>query len=566
MPLILKIRKQLALPKASWQLCLLAMIGGCMSALFVVLFLTTIDAIKAFYGAYFINYNSLNTASRMLMPISGAVIIILLWKVIGEKHTKIGIPFVLHQLTMSNGSIPLRNTVNQFLGASVAIASGFSVGKEGPSVHLGAACSSFIGSKLNLPFNTINTLSACCIAAAIAACFNTPITAVVFVITVILREYKAHSLIPIMLAAIIGSLVTSQIFGDAHQFTFFTQFTLAISHYPYLIIFGVILGVAASTFNYSLTLIMKQVRCISLIPRLISAAIITGVLSHLLPYAFTDNITQISLALTEQWPLALIAFALLAKVCMTIIALGLGIPGGVIGPILSIGALMGMIAAFSITYITGDITITSNFALMGMAGFMAATLSAPLVALFAMVELSSQFSVIVPAIIVITTSYLVSNQLLRNQAIFIMQLDALSMPCDKTPIEQTLEKVAVLNVMNEDFILYNKYTIKQKNSVQHSSQKNTALYVSENKNKGIHQFYWHETIENKEEYKDKKPNINIRKLIPLHSQATLKEVYTELISTKNSAIYIYDKTPNIIIGIITFEQINQYLNEGKLTQ
>ena len=221
MRVIPNFRKRLALPKTSWQLCLLAILGGCASASLVILFSVTIDVIKDFYAAYLANYNSLNIVSRFLLPLIGVIFIIFLSWLTGYKYTRAGIPFVLHRLKVSYGVMPFRNTINQFFGGAIALASGFSVGKEGPAVHLGAACAGYLGNKLSLPYNCIRTLCACGIAAGISACFNTPIAAVIFVMEVILREYKVHIFIPIMLAAITGSLITSYSFGPAHEFEFF---------------------------------------------------------------------------------------------------------------------------------------------------------------------------------------------------------------------------------------------------------------------------------------------------------------------------------------------------------
>ena len=89
----------------------------------------------------------------------------------------------------------------------------------------------------------------------------------------------------------------------------------------------------------------------------------------------------------------------------------------------------------------------SDFALMGMAGFMAATLNAPLAALLAVVELSNQLEVIVPAMLVISASCLASGQFFKNRSIFIMQLDMQKLVYRKQPIEDSLHHIGALGVM-----------------------------------------------------------------------------------------------------------------------
>ncbi|MGJ8691113.1 MAG: chloride channel protein [Thalassotalea sp.] len=556
-------RKQLAQPKTSWQLCLLAIIGGCASASLVILFSLSIDAIKACYQAYFTNYNSLNLVSRLLIPLCGVAVIILLSKLTGYQYIRAGIPFVLHRLKVSYGVIPFRNTINQFVGGAVALASGFSVGKEGPAVHLGAACASVIGNHLKLPYNSIRTLCACGIAAGISACFNTPIAAVIFVMEVILREYKVHIFIPVMLAAIAGSLMTHYVFGPAHEFEFFVKFSLDKAYYPYLIIFALFIGVLAAGFNRQLTYFIKRFQHVSIYKRFLAAALLTTALSYYLPNAFQDGMSQVSFALYNQWQFQLIFTALIAKVLMTIFALGLGIPGGIIGPIISIGALAGIFAAFIVGQLTGNMELASDFALMGMAGFMAATLNAPLAALLAVVELSNQLDVVVPAMVTIAIACLASGQIFKNRSIFTMQLDAQELAYRKPPIENFLQNIGVLAVMKENFSFISAQRDEKSGVITPDNNQQPLnklapehFYLSQHNA----DFYWHQVTK-----KDELTDIEIHQLMPLSSQATLAEAYALLHNVRVGGVYIYHGAKDDLVGIIPFEQIRRYLTtEGHI--
>ena len=135
--------------------------------------LLTIEEVQQLYLIKRDNYNSLDEVSRFHLPIIGSLIILLMAWLTGYEYIRTGIPFVLHRLKVAHGIIPFKNTLNQFWGSAVALASGFSVGREGPAVHLGAACSSYLGSVLKLPYNSTRTLCACGIAAGIACLLYT---------------------------------------------------------------------------------------------------------------------------------------------------------------------------------------------------------------------------------------------------------------------------------------------------------------------------------------------------------------------------------------------------------
>jgi len=598
------IRKHLALPKTSWQICLLAMLGGAAAAFLVILFTLTIEEIQQLYLIKRDNYNTLDGVSRFDLPIIGSLIILLFAWLTGYKYLRTGIPFVLHRLKVAHGIIPFKNTLNQFFGSAVALASGFSVGREGPAVHLGAAASSYIGSALNLPYNSIRTLCACGIAAGISATFNTPIAAVIFVMEVIMREYKVHIFIPIMLASLVGSLITRNVFESSHNYAYFDKIELIPEHYIPLMILAVVLGILAAAFNRTLVTVIKHSVKIHIVPRLMIAAMITGCLGYLVPGAMGVGSGAIDVSLTANWQVSILLSLLLAKFIMTTFALGLGIPGGVIGPIISIGAIAGAAGGAVAMQIFPSEHLGNDFILLGMAGFMAASLNAPLAALLAVVELSGQLEIVLPAMIVITIASIISGQVFRNRSIFTMQLDIQNLVYRKPPIEKTLQKIGVLGIMKINFSLLENESEKSIAGRVVSTHANTLVInkTSNNvmvNNKATEQvnYYWAEfneqvpladkvptTKTNTDNvHTDKSVNwsanvddgspryhyqiskkMQLHQLIPLSHQATLAEAYLALVDSRCGGVYIYQDNSDDIIGIVTFEQLRHYLVTGKL--
>lgn len=566
--ILFSLKKRLALPITSWQLCLLATIGGALAALLIVGFTLATEALQQLYLKEKDNYNSLHELSRFLLPIIGAVIILLVSWVTGYKYLRTGIPFVLHRLKVAHGVIPLRNTINQFIGSAVALAAGFSVGREGPAIHLGAAFSGYLGSILKLPHNSMRTLSACGIAAAISASFNTPLAAVIFVMEVILREYKVHIFIPIMMASLVGSMITSNLLGPAHEFEYFNQIALSLQHYPMLIIFAVVIGIIAYAFNKYLVTTIKHTEKYHIVNRLLIAALITGALSYAVPQALGTNFGAINFSISDNPSFIFLIGLLAAKIVMTISALGLGIPGGAIGPILGIGAIAGSCTAVLIQLFLPSSHLINDFALMGMAGMMAATLNAPLAALITVVELSNQLEIIVPAMIVIGTSCLVSGQFFGSRSLFVMQLEVQNLIYRKPPLEKSLQRIGVLGVMSENIKIVNQLTEEQRAQQLHQLPEDTFLLEKVDNNESKKSlYYWIQEQPVAEELTtepSEPPILNQHLLLPLHAQSTLVDAYLLLVKKRQGAVYIYDEDIDEVLGIVTFEQIRRFLVEGKI--
>ena len=213
----------------------------------------------------------------------------------------------------------------------------------------------------------------------------------------------------------------------------------------------------------------------------------------------------------------------------------------------------------------------SDFILMGMAGFMAASLNAPLAALLTVVELSGQLELVVPAMIVITIASIVSRQLCKNESIFIMQLDAQNLSYRKPPIEESLQNIGVLAVMKDNFLMLEQASNR---SIIGELLKNDESQFIINKapaqSAKINDYYWAQFDAEIADDEDKDIEHNLakklilHKLMPLNHQATLAEAYLALVEQRSGAVYIYHKDINDCIGLVTFEQLRIYLVAGKL--
>ncbi len=557
---LVSLRKKLAQPVPSWQLCLLGLLGGTLASMFIILFRFSVESIQLLYLEKIDDYSTLSNFYIFITPLIAVVAILVFAKILGFRYSRMGIPFVIHRLKVAYGLIPFKNTLTQFFGGIFALAGGFSVGKEGPAVHIGAASSSYLGSRLALPNNAIRTLCACGVAAGISTSFNTPLAAVIFVMEVMLREYKLHIFIPVILASIIGSILSSAVFGSYHDYEFFEYINLSFWHYPFLIIFGIFLGILASFFNKSLMKVVVLAKDKHMIHRLLFAAVLMGLIGVLVPQSMGSGLTAVAFLLEQNPTIIVIVSLLIAKFLATVVVLGLGIPGGMIGPTLSIGAIAGALMGYAVGFVYADIHFSGDYALLGMAGMLAATLNAPLAALLAVIELSNQLQLALPAMVVITTAIITSTQFLKNRSLFLQQLEYQQLDYQIAPVESSLQKHGVISEMVTNFEVIkhsSKAMIRQRFIAQ---QPNQRLIIAPEFKGGDYRLVQIDL--NIHPFADEDQALRYTVMPGIDSQATLAEAYFALYEQRQGAVYIYHKQKDKIIGYITFEQIRAILTNG----
>jgi len=432
------------------QLAMLAIPVGLLSGAVIIAFRLLVETSQGLLlpGGMPENYEALPPLQRLLLPLAGGLVLGLAWQFLKKDSRHVGIVHVMERLAHHQGRLPLRNAVAQFFGAALSIICGHSVGREGPSVHLGAASGSLLGQWLHLPNNSNRTLVACGIAAAIAASFNTPLAGVIFSMEVVMMEYSLVSFAPVILAAVTATTLTQLVFGDAPAFTIHAVQLGSLYELPYVIIMGVALGCLAALFIH---LMQHSARLASSWPDWLRGMLgggIIGLVALGVPAVMGIGYDTLNQALLGQLGLAMLLAVTAAKLLASALGLGLGLPGGLIGPTLVIGATaggaMGIIAD---NWLPGDIASPAFYALIGSVAMMGATLQAPLAALTAMLELTANPHIILPGMLALITSGLVSRELFGKESVYLVMLQTRGLGYLDSPLNQTLRRIGVASAM-----------------------------------------------------------------------------------------------------------------------
>jgi H+/Cl- antiporter ClcA len=450
-----KLRHRLASADALPQLALLGICSGLFSGAVIILFRLVVETAQAGFlpGANPENYEGLMVGGRFLLALAGGLTVGLIFHFLAKGATHVGVVHVLERLAYHQGNLPVKNFVMQFLGASLSIISGHSVGREGPGVHLGAGGGSFISQFLQLPNNCTRTLVACGVAASIGASFNTPIAGVFFALEVITAEYTVAGFIPITLAAVSATLLTRGVFGDQPAYSIPTLQGVSLGELPVLILIGIAAGSIAALFISLVKWVTEHSKHIPLWQRMTLAGAVVGLCAIPAPEVMGIGYDTVNQTLLGELGLGVLGTVLVLKLLATTVGVGLGLPGGLIGPTLVIGSTLGGAVGLAVTLFYSQAPGFNGFyALMGMGAMMGATLQAPMAALMALLELTMNTHLILPGMVVVTIAVIICRDAYGKESVFIMMLKIRGLDYQHSPIAQSLRRVGVASVMSRSFI------------------------------------------------------------------------------------------------------------------
>ena len=315
---------------------------------------------------------------------------------------------------ISNGFIPFRTVIAKFLTCALAIGGGHSLGPEDPSLQIGAGLASLFGRRLQLSRDKLRLIAPVGAAAGLAAAFNSPITAVLFVIEEVIGTWSAGALGAIVLSAV-AAVVTQQWFlGGAPLFrvpAFELAHPLELLSYSALGIAG---GCAALVFVKLATSLRPRLRSLPRWTQILQPAIagaIIGGIGIWYPQVMGAGYEHVDEAMHDQYAWGTLAVLAGLKMIATVLSFASGPPGGLFAPTLFTGAMLGGAVCGIARMIAPDVTgPIGAYALVGMGTLFAGILRAPMTSVFMMVEVSGNYSIVLPVMVSNSIAYMISRR------------------------------------------------------------------------------------------------------------------------------------------------------------
>ena len=314
---------------------------------------------------------------------------------------------------------------SKFVGGALAIFVGLSVGREGPSIQLGACVAKGLGNRLCDTRTERNYLIAGGASAGLAAAFNAPLAGVVFAVEELFTYISPLIMLVTMVSAIVAGSIARLIFGAHPVLAFPIQDALPLSSYWMICLLGIILGGAGSLYNLVLLKTQKLYKKVSNTRfRVMIPFFLAGFLSLVFPAVLGGGHAAMEY-LNLSSGLGFLTVLFLVKFIFSMISFGSGAPGGIFFPLLILGAIIGaLFGTFSILYLGLNPAYMNNFIILAMTGFFSAIVRAPLTGIVLLLEMTGSFTSMLPlalvAIIASTTADLLKSPpvyeaLLENQ-------------------------------------------------------------------------------------------------------------------------------------------------------
>jgi CIC family chloride channel protein len=374
---------------------------------------------------------------RLIFPVGGSLGIgYLLYRYFPDARGS-GVPQTKAALFAREGNISLRTVLGKFFCTSATLASGIPLGREGPSVQVGAGIGSVLGQFLGLGPEQMKRLIPVGAAAAIAAAFNTPLAAVVFSLEEIVGDLNAPMMGGVVLASATAWMVLRLSLGDHPLFKVPEYKLVSPAEFAIYAVLGVAGGIVSAIF----VKLLLGIRARFLrFPRNtvwfqpVAGGLLVGIVGWFVPQVLGVGYGFVGDALNGDMALRLMVLLLILKVITVTTSYASGNAGGIFGPALFIGAMLGGTVGTAAHHLFPLYTATPGaYALVGMGAVFAGVVRAPMTSVLMIFEMTQDYAVIVPLMIANLVSLFVAGRL-QHEPVYeaLAGQDGIHLPTAKT--------------------------------------------------------------------------------------------------------------------------------------
>lgn len=429
---------------------------GVLGGLAAVILKSSVHFIQAFIKQQDVPY------LFVILPFFGIVLTALLAKYILKEKLNHGITSILYFISKKSSIISRTKMYSRMLTSGITVGLGGSVGLEAPIVVTGSAIGSNIGRLMHLNYKQRTLMIGCGAAAAISGIFNSPVAGVIFSIEVILTDVTIAAFIPLLIAAVVGSLVSMLLLGDDVLFSFALADPFRTSDFGAYLLLGVFCGLVSVYFTRLTLYTEDRIRKVnSDIQKAILGGLGLSFLIFLLRPLYGEGYDSIISLLNNSaeeimasnqlfsffdssWAIVVFGFAiLLVKPIATGLTIGAGGNGGIFAPSLFMGAVSGFLFAQIANLLNiGNELSLSNFTLIGMCGVMSGVLHAPLTAIFLIAEITGGYTLFLPLMLVSAIAFS-SNSYFESYSFYTAKLIKAG---DLIPYDKDRQVLSLLNI------------------------------------------------------------------------------------------------------------------------